>query len=108
MGLMKSFLAVVCFVAAASAQTTARTMAKGHPFVNQAGYNLGERKRFVCPGAPDGTPFRMIGAGKTVYSGSIRGYAGDFTDFNPQHSGDEYVIAVDGFGRSVPFAIADH
>jgi hypothetical protein len=85
-----------------------RVMAKGRPFVNQAGYNLNERKRFVCPGAPDGTLFRIVSAGKTVYSGRMHGYAGKFTDFNPESALNQYVIEVDGFGQSVPFRIASH
>ena len=30
------------------------------PLVNQAGYNRGEAKRFVCYEAADGTPFQVI------------------------------------------------
>lgn len=95
-------------LAIARAEPPRRVMAKGHPFVNQAGYNLGERKRFVCPGAPDGAPFRIVSGGKTVFSGKIGGNAGDFTAFNPRSSRADYVVEVDGFGRSVPFWIADH
>ena len=57
---MKAFLLLLAFSIVAPAQNTPRVLAKGHPFVNQAGYNRGERKRFVCPGAPDGTPFRVL------------------------------------------------
>jgi len=82
------------------------------PFVNQAGYNLDEAKRFTCPGAPDGTPFSIYAHGtnssRPLFTGTIKGEAGDFTAFNPAPSGTEYVIKVKGFGRSVPFWIADH
>ena len=84
---------------------------KPHPFVNQAGYNLSETKRFTCPKAPDGTPFSIYHAKgtntKPLFTGTIKGQAGDFTSFNPV-SKEEYVIDVKGFGRSVPFWIADH
>lgn len=85
------------------------------PIVNQAGYNLGEAKRFVCYGASDGTNFQLIAADeldarkpKIWYSGRIQGFAGDFTDFNPAAQSREFVVRVAGFGDSKPFWIADH
>jgi hypothetical protein len=83
---------------------------KWRPLVNQAGYNLGESKRFVCYGAADGTKFRIL---KTpgdieVFTGELLNYEGWFTAFNPNGAADEYVIEVDGHGRSVPFWVADH
>lgn len=83
---------------------------KGRPFVNQAGYNLGEAKRFTVPGAADGTPFSIFENGKTkaVFSGKVSREAGDFTAFNPVGSPVEYVVEVPGHGRSVPFWVADH
>jgi hypothetical protein len=80
------------------------------PFVNQAGYNLGEAKRFTCPGAADGTAFRIVRVrdGAAVFRGTIRGSVGDFSAFDPPSSTDEYVVDVDGFARSTPFWIADH
>jgi hypothetical protein len=80
------------------------------PFVNQAGYNLGEPKRFTCPGAVDGTPFRVVRvpSGAVVFRGTVRERVGDFSTFEPPSSRDEYVVEVDGFERSVPFWIADH
>lgn len=80
------------------------------PFVNQAGYNLGEAKRFTVPGVADGTPFSVFenGKRKAVFSGKVVGEAGDFTTFNPVGSTVEYVVEVPGHGRSVPFWVADH
>lgn len=84
--------------------------AKNRPFVNQAGYNLGESKRFVCYGAPDGTSFKIINnqRGQIVYSGKVLNNQGWFTEFNPVTAGDEFVVEVEGRGRSVPFWIAGH
>ena len=88
---------------------------KGGPFVNQAGYNLDEAKRFTVTGVPDGTSFYIYYATDTLkknpvvlYSGTVKNYAGYFTDFNPRASNRQYVIKVDGVGYSVPFWIADH
>ena len=80
------------------------------PFVNQAGYNLGESKRFVCYGASDGTPFKIINneSGEVVYEGNILINQGWFTDFNPVSATNEFVIEVKDRGKSVPFWIADH
>ena len=80
------------------------------PYVNQLGYNLSESKRFVCYGAEDDTPFTIMNAatGKVDYSGKILNYEGWFTDFNPAAEWNEYIIEVEGHGRSVPFFIGDH
>lgn len=82
---------------------------KFQPLVNQAGYNLNEAKRFVCYGAPDNTPFKIINqrTGETQYEGKTEFGQGWFNDFNPS-STDEYIIEVKDRGRSVPFWIADH
>jgi hypothetical protein len=80
------------------------------PYVNQAGYNLDESKRFVCYGAPDNTPFKIIDA-KTLqplFEGKMLNNEGWFTEFNPVSAGAEYVVEVEGRGKSVPFWIADH
>jgi hypothetical protein len=106
---MKSIFVVFAAVTLASAaDVPKRAMAKGGPFVNQAGYNIGEQKRFICPGVADATPFRILSGGKVAFSGTVSGSAGDFTDFNPRASGAEYVVEVDGLGRSVPFWIEPH
>lgn len=88
---------------------------KSIPIVNQAGYNLGEAKRFVCYGAPSGTAFMIIRAGDQdvqkptpVFSGFIHQYAGDFSNFNPVDNPGEYIVRVPGYGDSHPFWIADH
>lgn len=80
------------------------------PMVNQAGYNLGESKRFVCYGARDQTKFRIVKhpGSEVLFEGEILNNEGWFTAFNPVSAGDEYVIEVDGHGYSVPFWIADH
>lgn len=80
------------------------------PFVNQAGYNLGESKRFVCYGAPDNTPFKIVNSktSQTVFEGKMLNNQGWFTEFNPVTAGDEYVVAVEGRGQSKSFWIADH
>lgn len=77
--------------------------------VNQAGYNLGESKRFVCLGAKDGAKFKIINiaTNQAVFEGEILNQEGWFTRFNPV-SKDEFRIEVDGVGTSVSFWIADH
>lgn len=79
------------------------------PLVNQAGYNLNEAKRFVCFGAPDNTPFKIINTrtGQTKYEGRMLYGQGWFTDFNPRTT-DEFIVEVKDRGTSVPFWIADH
>jgi len=80
------------------------------PFVNQAGYNLGESKRFVCYGSKDGAPFKIVNtrSGHVVFEGKMLNNQGWFTELNPVTAGDEYVVEVEGHGKSVPFWIADH
>jgi hypothetical protein len=82
---------------------------KAPVLVNQAGYNLGESKRFVCEGANDGTQFKIINiaTNETVFEGTILNQQGWFTSFNPV-SKDEFRVEVEGIGASVPFWIADH
>lgn len=101
-------------ICGAGAQDTTASAVSG-PIVNQAGYNLGEAKRFVCYGAPDETSFTITYAEDSLdtragalYKGTIRDYAGDFTAFNPEGSGKEYVIKVEGYGFSYPFRIAGY
>src|SRR3954465_2831392 len=103
-------LLAVCVVVIAQAQPRPNITIKGRPFVNQAGYNLGESKRFTVPGAADGTMFyvREATSKESVFEGKIKSYSGLFTDFNPQGSRLEYYIDVPGHGQSVPFWIADH
>ena len=91
-------------------QEEAATSKTYRPYVNQAGYNIGESKRFVCYGAPDKTPFKIVNitTNQTVFEGSILNNEGWFTAFNPVTNGNEYVVRVKGRGQSVPFWIADH
>ncbi len=80
------------------------------PFVNQAGYNIGESKRFVCYGAPNNAPFKIVNtkSNTTVYEGKMLNNEGWFSNFNPINSSDEYIIEVEGRGKSVPFWVAGH
>lgn len=75
-------------------------------FVNLSGYNTGKPKRFTAPALADGTPFDIVPAGGStvLYSGTIAGHIGDFSDFNPPVPG-EYVIRAAG-KESYPFMIA--
>jgi hypothetical protein len=74
--------------------------------VNQSGYDLTGPKRFTAPGAPDGTPFTITEDGATVFSGTVRGGAGDFTAFRPSSAGP-YVAVVSG-STSHPFGIGPY
>ena len=71
---MKTILTIAIFLTCL--ETIAQAVSdngKWRPLVNQAGYNLGESKRFVCYGAPDGTKYSILkasGDGK-VYEGEI-------------------------------------
>ena len=110
---MKTFLILMTSVIISSSQAFAQVKSK--PLVNQAGYNLNESKRFVCWGAPDGTPFNIYYAvdslkktAKSVYAGTITNFSGDFSSLNPRDETREFYVDVKGFGRSVPFWIADH
>ncbi|SHJ04550.1 cellulase N-terminal Ig-like domain-containing protein [Pseudozobellia thermophila] len=109
---MKRIMLAVAFFTAlcGNAQKLDIEPKKYGPYVNQLGYNLGESKRFVCYGAPDDTPFKIIDtqSEKVVFTGSLLNYEGWFTDFDPEGSTHEYVIEVEGHGRSVPFLVADH
>lgn len=104
---MLLYLGLCCLPMCLAAQTT-----KSIPIVNQAGYNLGEAKRFVCYGAPDGTGFEILSSdeprAKALYKGQIQDFTGDFTGFNPEHATGEFIIRVPGYGESHPFWIADH
>ena len=99
----------VCFHVFGTAQTK-ETAPVYPPFANQAGYNLGELKRFVCYGAPDNTPFKIVNTktSQTVFEGKMLNNQGWFTEFNPVTPGDEYIVEVEGRGQSKPFWIADH
>ena len=80
------------------------------PLVNQAGYNRGEAKRFVCYEATDGTPFQIIRQSDkaVVFTGKVTDRAGDFSAFNPTDATAEYVVSIKGREPSVPFRIANH
>ncbi|VXC62056.1 discoidin domain-containing protein [Massilia sp. 9I] len=73
--------------------------------VNLSGYDIGKPKRFTAPLMADGTPFTIHRSGQaaSVYTGTISGQVGDFSDFDPAESGD-YLIQAGG-KESYPFAI---
>lgn len=77
--------------------------------VNQAGYNRGESKHFVCLGAKDGVKFKIVNtaSGRVEFQGEIINQEGWFTAFNPV-SKDEFRVEMEGYNASVPFWIADH
>lgn len=60
-------------------------------FVIQAGYNLGESKWFVCYGAPDNTPFKIVNnkTERTVLKAKCSTMEVGFTEFNPVTNGEE-------------------
>jgi hypothetical protein len=90
-----------------------KTEFDAHPvMVNQSGYNLDWPKRFTAPLAKGEAEFTIAAAGgsNVLYSGKVLNGVGDFTDFRPAITGQEYVITVTGGdlkpGQSDPFAIA--
>ena len=106
---MKTAVLILFAVSLVSFGLNAQNVALKNPLVNQAGYNLGESKRFVCYGVADGTPFKIVNQStkKTEYEGKLLFGQGWFTNFNPCGP-DEYVIEVENHGTSVPFWIGDH
>ncbi len=99
--------------AAPEAGLNIKTEFEEHPvMVNQSGYNLDWPKRFTAPLAKGEAEFTITPAdgSNVLYSGKVLGGVGDFTDFRPAATGQEYVITVTGGelkpGRSDPFAIA--
>lgn len=104
----KTTLLLLCFFVNHRALAQVNPLAV--PLVNQAGYNRGEAKRFVCYEAADGTPFQIIRQADkaVVFSGKVTDRAGDFSAFNPKDARAEYVVAIKGREPSVPFRIADH
>ena len=106
------FLAIIFFgyLSLSTDAQTKETAPVYKPFVNQAGYNLGESKRFVCYGAPDNKPFKILDSKsrQMLFTGKILNNQGWFTEFNPVSAGSEYIVEVEGRGLSVPFWIADH
>lgn len=107
--LIATFLLLSCSIHQLIAQNKEEEY-KYKPFVNQAGYNVGESKRFVCYGVADNVPFSIINqrTQQVEFSGKMMYNEGWFTTFNPLSSTDEYVVEVQGRGKSVPFWIASH
>lgn len=104
------FLMILTFALKLNGQEPTNQKITYPPFVNQAGYNTGESKRFVCYGAPDNTPFVIVNTNtsQTLFAGKILNNQGWFSELNPISTGDQYVVEVEGRGKSVPFWIADH
>lgn len=79
--------------------------------VNQSGYNLHLPKRFTAPGL-NNAPYSITrhNDSKTLYKGTVQKGIGDFSDFRPEGSSEEYQIHVvtPGHGtlHSDPFGIA--
>ncbi|WP_097125815.1 cellulase N-terminal Ig-like domain-containing protein [Spirosoma fluviale] len=105
---IRTTLLLLCFFL--GHRSMAQTNPLAVPLVNQAGYNRGEAKRFVCYEAPDGSPFQLIRQSDKaiVFNGKIMNRAGDFSSFNPKDARVEYVVTLKGRKPSVPFRIADH
>jgi hypothetical protein len=61
------------------------------PFVNQAGYNLGESKRFVCYGAPDNTSFKVVSHTKGEWLVKVK----------TTEAGGPYIVKVSSSKESV-------
>ncbi len=74
-------------------------------YLNQSGFNFGQPKRFTAPLTPDGTPFlvREKDATQALFTGTVVGNVGDFSDFDPD-SEAEFVVQTDD-STSVPFRI---
>lgn len=105
----KIYIAIWLLCIVLSQAAIAQSDALQRVLVNQAGYNKGESKRLVAWGISDGTPFTIEGAvtGRVLYKGTISGYSGDFTAFNPAYPGtEEYVAKVNGLTASVPFQVS--
>jgi hypothetical protein len=108
---MKNSIFIILVMCSCSSLYTQEKKTPAYPpYVNQLGYNIGESKRFVCYGARDNTPFKIINtsSNEVVYNGSVLNYEGWFTDCNPVTSGNEYIVEVEGHGGSAPFLIGDH
>jgi len=108
---MKHFIFISLFICTVLSGYGQEIIDTKCPLVNQAGYNLGESKHFVCYGVSSaiGEEFNVVNTrtNKVEYTGTALGGEGWFTDFNPS-SLDEYVIDMGKRGRSVPFVIGDH
>ena len=81
-------------------------------FVNQSGYNFHGPKRFTAPKAVDGSGFQIKRTSdqKILYSGTIIGQIGDFSEFTPVDYGP-YIVQLqsDGkLGSSMPFNIGPY
>ena len=86
----------------------AQVQALTTPLVNQAGYNTHEAKQFVLWKAGENTPFEIINntTQKVVFKGVINNFVGNFSNFNPAPSADEYCVKVKNYPPSVFFKIS--
>ena len=79
--------------------------------LNQIGYERLAPKRFTAPRAENGTKFtvRHQGASAALYTGKIQHQVGDFSDFRPPDTQQEYVISLEGESDfSFPFSIQEN
>lgn len=77
--------------------------------VNQIGFETARSKRFTAPKAADGTTFtiRPSNGGSSLYSGTIVGGIGDFSNFKPKDSNEHFVVELPGAATTTsdPFLI---
>ncbi len=66
--------------------------------LNQIGYKTSRSKHFTAPLSPDGTKFfiRSAKGGESLFNGVISKNIGDFSNFRPADSENEYVVEVSG------------
>jgi hypothetical protein len=64
--------------------------------LNQVGFVTDQPKRFTAPKAKDGTPFLLHYSNEKtpLFTGTIQGGIGDFSDFRPKDSSRHYVIEL--------------
>ncbi|WP_297089723.1 hypothetical protein [uncultured Draconibacterium sp.] len=107
---MRPFVFIFIFMVFVSSAVAQNKKDVYSPYVNQLGYNLKESKRFVCYGAENNTPFRILNntTKKVEFEGEVLNFQGWFSAFNPISENEEYIIDVEGHGQSVPFLIGDH
>ena len=85
-----------------------------YALANQCGFDTHGPKRFTAPLSPDGSTFtvRRVRDDAVMFEGLTRDGVGDFSQFTPPTSDDEYFIRVQGEslspGDSFPFAISPH
>ncbi len=66
--------------------------------LNQIGFETSRSKRFTAPLSADGTEFiiRKAKGQAPLFTGTIQGHIGDFSEFRPADSDEEYVVVARG------------